>query len=208
MITVSQATKIIVERSRYLSEAMSKNLINISSLARYIRPEVEEILVKDVSESSIIMALKRLQTELKPQFHFKNVFVSPPDIVVRSNISLITAPTEMLDQLNLPAVFAQAKTNKETTCLISGKIDKENLSNLGKSAIYAPNLSSISIALPANALHTPGVLYFFLKSIAWEGLNIVEVISTTNEFVLLFEDKDIHRAFSIIKSLFSKNQTF
>ena len=44
MITVPEATEKIVKRSRYLSEALSKDLINISSLSRYIKPEIEEII--------------------------------------------------------------------------------------------------------------------------------------------------------------------
>lgn len=56
MITVPEATKKIVERSRYLVEAMSKGLINYSSLARYIKTELEQMLLKPVSEASILMA--------------------------------------------------------------------------------------------------------------------------------------------------------
>ena len=46
MITVPEAVGKIVGRSRYLAEAMSKGIINNSSLARYIKPEIEEILIK------------------------------------------------------------------------------------------------------------------------------------------------------------------
>src|SRR5882762_9675582 len=86
MITVPYAVKKIIERSRYLSEAMSKGLINLSSLARYMKPEVEDMLVKEVSEASIIMALKRLETELKPQMKYKDVFKTAPEMIVRSNL--------------------------------------------------------------------------------------------------------------------------
>ena len=51
MITVAQATEKIIYRSRYLSEAISKGLINTSALARYIKPEVDEILIKQVKSS-------------------------------------------------------------------------------------------------------------------------------------------------------------
>ena len=56
MITVPEAAKKIIERSRYLSEAISKGIINYSALARYIRPEIEQILIKKVSLASVIMA--------------------------------------------------------------------------------------------------------------------------------------------------------
>ena len=67
MITVPEAAEKIIKRSRYLSEAMSKGFINNSSLARYIKPEIEEMVFRKVNESSVIMALNRLQKSLKPQ---------------------------------------------------------------------------------------------------------------------------------------------
>ena len=74
MITVPEAADTIIKRSRYLSEAISKGFINNSSLARYIKPEIEEMLTKEISISSIIMALIRLQKNIKPQSKYKNIF--------------------------------------------------------------------------------------------------------------------------------------
>jgi hypothetical protein len=39
------------------------------------------------------------------------------------------------------------------------------------------------------------------KRLAWEDINIVEVISTTNEFTIVVEDEDIDRAFSVIQRM-------
>src|SRR5579885_3395681 len=86
MITVPEATKQIIERSRYLVEAMSKDLINYSSLARYIKPELEKMLYKPVSEASIIMAIKRIAEEIKPKFVPLTIFTSTPEMIVRSNL--------------------------------------------------------------------------------------------------------------------------
>lgn len=152
MITVPEATNKIVMRSRYLSEAMSKGIINNSSLARYIKPEIEEMLIKPVSQSAIIMALNRMSTKIKPKYFAGNIFKTPPQITVRSDVSA----------------------------------------------------SSITISVPKEAVKTPGVLYFFIKSLAWEGISILEIKTSTNEIVMNFEKKDINRAFAIIQSLFEK----
>lgn len=164
MITVPEATKNIISRSRYLTEAMSKGIINNSSLARYIKPEVEEMLVKKVSTSAIIMALNRLSSEIKPKYSTKNIFKTFPQIVVIS------------------------------------RLDEKEFRSYGD---FDPkNLSSISIKVPKSAMKTPGVLYFFIKSLAWEGINIVNINSSIDEISLIFEKKDVNRAFNIIQSLF------
>ncbi len=152
MITVPEATRTIVMRSRYLSEAMSKRIINNSSLARYIRPELEKMLLKEVSNSAVIMALNRMSTEIKPKYFTGNIFKTPPEIIVRSNV----------------------------------------------------DSSSITISVPKETIKTPGILYFFIKSLAWEGINILSVQTNPKELILSFENKDINRAFEVIQSLFSK----
>jgi aspartokinase len=53
-------------------------------------------------------------------------------------------------------------------------------------------------------LNTPGIYYFFLKSLAWEGVNIIEIISVEDEVTLVLEDKDAQNAYTILQSLFSK----
>jgi aspartokinase len=63
------------------------------------------------------------------------------------------------------------------------------------------NLASITIKLPTENIEISGIYYYILKRIAWEGININEVISTTNEFTIVVRDKDIDRAFSILMSL-------
>jgi hypothetical protein len=48
------------------------------------------------------------------------------------------------------------------------------------------------------------VYYFLLKSIAWEGINIIGAAPTKSEFTLFFEDKNVNWAFEILSSLFTK----
>jgi hypothetical protein len=66
-------------------------------------------------------------------------------------------------------------------------------------------LSAITIRLPEESIHTSGVYYFFLKSLAWEGINITEVVSTYLELTIILEDKQINQAFTILQSLFAKD---
>ena len=36
---------------------------------------------------------------------------------------------------------------------------------------------------------------------SWEGINIIEVISTSNEFTIVVDDQNVNDAFKIIKNL-------
>jgi hypothetical protein len=65
MITVSEAVEQIVKSSPFLEEGLSKKIVNLSSLARVIKSQVEEVTLKEVSQEAIMMALKRLSSRIK-----------------------------------------------------------------------------------------------------------------------------------------------
>jgi hypothetical protein len=213
MITVPEATKKIIERSRYLSEAISKGIINCSSLARYIRPEIESMLAKKVSNASIVMALNRLEPELQPKFQHNNIFKTPPEIIAHSSLFIVVLPNSEAQGLSLfisrdagpRSVFIKNQGIHESSFILS-----QDLFNKYKNTIESKNplfvkekISAITIYLPKEAVETSGIYYFFLKSLAWEGVNILELVSTLSELTIIIDDKDSERAFRIIKSLFT-----
>lgn len=215
MITVPEETKRIIERSRYLVEAMSKDLINYSSLARYIKPELEKSLMKPVSEASIIMAIKRIAEDIKPKFAPLTIFAGTPEMIVRSNLVEFTVKNEQSLRKKYKELsefysdeqkyfFTLTEGVFETTIIVSQDLRDNIKSILQNESILSEidNLSSITIRLPKENVDTPGVYYFFLKSLAWEGINIVEIVSTPNEVSLILDDKDVNAAFAILKSLF------
>ena len=62
-------------------------------------------------------------------------------------------------------------------------------------------LSAITIGLPKENTKIAGLYYQFFKRLAWEGISLYEVVSTTNEFTILVEDDVVDKAFSAVKSL-------
>jgi len=217
MITVAEGTKRIIERSRYLQEALEKGIINISALSRYIKPELEEMLIKKTSESAIIMAIRRVAKDLRPRFRYKNIFKTPPDMITRSNLVEINVVNSKdliekfpqllkLSKSQAESFFTITEGVFETTIIVSLNLHKDIKKLLKDETIVAEfhDLCSITVRLPEEAIFTPGVHYFFLKSLAWEGVNIIETVSAYREFTLILERKDMNKAFSILQSLFPR----
>jgi aspartokinase len=216
MITVPQAVEKIVKRSRYLNEAMSKDLINASSLARYIQGEVEEITLKKVSTGSLIMAIKRLQKSISPNYKPITIFQEAPDMIVRSNLTLIYVKNSA-NLLSKLALIEKASKNfqKKTlftygraeTLILANKLSADSITKILASEQTTqtfPNVSSITIHIPQESVQNAGIFYFLIKSLAWEGINILDMLSTETELVLIFENKDVNEAFRILYSLFEE----
>jgi aspartokinase len=216
MQSLGKITEELINRSPFLREAMSENLINISSLARKLRPEIEKNLKKEVNEGAIVMAIKRMppgyyhQLDLK----IKNVMGEIGDILVRSNLTNFTFEnSETLKEKQLELVnilnkendsfFAITRGITETTLIVNdGHIETiEKLFKKEKITSNTKNLASVTVKLPSINIELHGVYYYILKHLAWDGINITEIISTSNEFTTVVSQSDIDRAFSILMRL-------
>lgn len=63
------------------------------------------------------------------------------------------------------------------------------------------NLSSITVKLPIENVQIPGLYFFIFQRLSWEGVNINEVISTSNEFTIIVGEDAVNVAFEVIKNL-------
>ena len=71
MNSIGKVTEDLINRSPFLREAMTDDLINISALARKLKPEIEQIVGKEVKEGAIIMAIKRMTPGLYHRLNLK-----------------------------------------------------------------------------------------------------------------------------------------
>jgi aspartokinase len=220
MKSLGKITEELINKSPFLREAMSENLINISSLARKLRPEIEKIAEKEVNEGAIVMAIKRMppgyyhQLDLK----IKNVMGEIGDILVRSNLASFTFENsdtlkekqlELVNILNKEndSFFAITRGITETTIIVnSSHTDKiSGLFLREKMTSESQNLASVTVKLPSINIKLHGVYYYILKHLAWDGININEIISTSNEFTTVVSQSDIDKAFSILMKLKRNN---
>jgi len=216
MLSIGKITEEIIGRSPFLREAMTDDLINISSLARKIKPEIEETLGKEVKEGAIVMAIKRMSPGLYHRLNLKitNIIGELGDFLVRSNLEDYTFEnTESLRQKQADLVqlvnsdsdvfYTICRGVTETTIIASSSISNK-ISNLlinERLKSHTLDLASITVKLPAVNSEVYGVYYYILKHLAWEGLNIVEVVSTANEFTIIVKQDHVDKAFKVLMQL-------
>lgn len=216
MITIPQAVEMVIKAKPFIAEALSDGLINISALARKIKPDIDKIISKESKQGAIVMALNRLtpQVDVSVNKGIDKMISMIGDIIVRSDLTDYTYNnSKTLVKCHMKVFESIANHSDIFYTLVRGVHE----SNLVISSHYAnlvdehfkkeelqrktKNLSAITLKLHENNTKVPGFYYYILKSVAWEGINITEVISTTNEFTILVDDNDVERAFSELKSL-------
>jgi len=213
MVSTTTVVEELIKKAPFLETAMAADLVNYSSLARYLKPEIEKRLSKDIQDGAIIMALKRASTRLKGNIAKSDeILKSFGDITVRSNLvdyTFLNSPT-LSDAQN--KILERTAGRKDIFITISHGISQVTV--IGSEAIEndikqifknestvctLKDLSSLTIRISEDAIKTPGVLYSILKVLAWEGINLIEAISTYTELTVVLETKNIERAFSLLK---------
>lgn len=218
MITVSQIIQEYIQRTPFLEEGFSRGLLNYSAVAREMKPYIEKRLYKSVTVASIIMALKRLEgSVMAPGSSAQAELKEMRNITVRSNLIEYAFRTDsklgslhnyLLEQtLKQPDLFVSYTQGVSESTLIMSKILSGHIEEAGIGELIiekVKNLSSITLRLRPEHLYVPGVHYAITKALAWEGINIVEIISSYSETTIVVGEKDVERAFSLIKGITNK----
>lgn len=216
MITISQLVEEAVLKSPFLEEGISRGLINFSALARQLKPNFEARLYKNLEVGSIVMALKRFSERLtlKKDPKLENVLKKLSDFSVRSNIvsftyanshsispkqekvmeSVSKIPNNFLtitDGIFETAFFASSNLEKIIESELTGEVLKNKQTGL----------SSLTIIIPEEASEIPGVYYSILKTLAFEGINFMEVVSSYTELTIFLRSEDTEKAFGVLKKL-------
>jgi hypothetical protein len=216
MRTIAESVAEIIRKTPYLEEGLAQGLLNHSALARHIKKDVERDVMKRVKDGALIVALSRLGRTIRGRTRRpRSVFRKTPDLIVRLNLFEVTyANSESLAQKQrrlLEAVSPRApffvtftRGINETTIIASRELRERVLAVFRDEALISKisALASVTVMLPKGTALIPGVYSYILKALAWEGINVVEVVSTLNEFTIILEDRTIDSAFAVIKRLF------
>ena len=216
MKTIASVVEQYIKTKPYLSTAMTQGIINLTSLARQIQSEIEETLQKPARSGAIVMALKRISDNLEFLSTHKIVKVLKGigDITVRSNLidfsfkiseTLLNSQAQFLNEVNdNPNIFyTSSRGVTESNIIVSSNAaaQLENYFQSERLIEKTEDLSSISIKLPTENVTIPGIYYFIFQRLSWEGVNIYEVISTSNEFTIIVGEDQVNTAFKAIKEL-------
>jgi hypothetical protein len=219
MITIPGKVEELVNQSPFLREAMTDKLINLSALARQLQPQIEKELIKDVSESAVFIALQRYAASMKPFYH-ENPADYLANLGIKSDLFELTVENspELLGKLSRlaksiedrhAALFVFTQGQHETTIITSKALELEIRAALKGMNITGtiPELTGITLQRTHDQIKTTGLLQFPLRILAWEGISVVEIITTLHEMMIIIQTFDVDRAFTSIRQGFEAAKT-
>jgi hypothetical protein len=211
MKTITDCVHNILRHQPFLEDALSRDIINFSSLAIDLLPKVEKIMKKTVKPGSIVMALRRYHPrKIKHVKNLRNL----GDIIVRSGIteytflnsnSILTSQSHLLESVKneTKAYFTYSSNFQESNILVSSSLKSTVEKHFENEVCISvtDDLSSISIALPEDNSKVIGLYFYIFKLLAYEGIPVFEVISTSNYFTLFLEKEYVNKAFLLMNEV-------
>lgn len=213
MIKVSDCVFEIVASSEIAQTALKDGTLNLSSYARIIAPQIEEMAKKKVEVNSIVVALSRLVPRLKklppliPKIVIEELNInSPLTNITFEKTSQTTELTntflqkEGLSQKNFSTVIVG---DKEITFVISQRLKDTLLTHFQlKPKSQLDNLVGISLSFSSKYISEPNVIYAILNKLAVKHINIIEIVSTYTELSVIIEKSHMQEALNQLKNLF------
>jgi hypothetical protein len=196
---------------------MSNKIISYGSLAKKLKPEIEEELGKQVKEHAIVMALRRYEEKLREKHKTVPIEYSS-EIVLKTDIcdiSVLRSPTlfdrlkKLYDIVNFDSggFINIIHGMTEVSILTNERYREKTLELLKNEKVInkEKNLVSLTFTFSESYFYAPGVVYNILRNLAWENINIFEIVSTNPELTIILAKKDAIKAYKSLEKLMSSN---
>lgn len=215
MDSVSSVVKQLLNKKPFLFEAFGRGILSYGSLASEFKPLIEKKLGKEVKEAAIVMALRRYADEVKD---YSSELLQDRDgdisceILMKTNICdfNVRKTERLLDRLKV--LYEMIKMgrgdflnvsvgNEEVSVAVSEKYEGRVSDFLEEEEIidHKKGLVSLTMLFSGDFLQTPGIIFQALRRLAWENINVYEIISTMTELTVVINREDSTRGYEALQ---------
>ncbi len=216
MLSIANKVEQLVSESPFLTEGIALGLINLSELARQLRPQLESDLWKPVGQAAVVMALRRISERL-PQPGISQPIVLAPrmgELTTRTDLTISTY--RMSDSSNecqrqllaltepYPGTFVTVTRGvHEVLVVCSGSLVHMVDQAFATERLLArvENLTALTLRLNPETRKTPGIYHAVLKKLAWDKISVVNMMCTFSELTILLEQAQTGLAFAALSQI-------
>jgi aspartokinase len=213
MKKISDALEEIISANQFLAYGLQNRLLNLTQLAKFLKPLVEARSKKELrSASALLMMLSRVQRERSKKVRKLERF-KVKNITAYSNLAIYTFSKSQSFLAQLSKLYSAiehrhsymtlGQGTDEITLIVneSGQEElKRHISDKPKQ--HSRNIAALSIKYSEDYYNSPGMLYYLIQQVTLQGINIKEINSTYTEIVFYVDDRDLKLLFDTIYNQF------
>ncbi len=209
--SITQIIRHLIDVDAPLQDGLQRGYVNLSAIARFLRPTVERLVGDRVSLDTIVTALKRLRgTYSTIPFNVAyviakstvNVRTDVARLSLRRSVKILKASRNIVSRYQRG--FVQVLEGLSTVTLVYDSSLHEKIVSkfLSKDIIYEDaNMAAIIVKSPKEVSSTPGCIATILQQISRRGINIDEIISCYTDTIIVIKPSDVGRAFESLTEL-------
>ncbi len=213
MKKITDSAREIIDTTPALNFGFHHRLLNLSQVARFIRPLVEARTHKEASDSAVLMSLSRLQSKLVPPERLEEIRLDK--INIHSGLCSLTIfkTREVHGELNRLFTKVQSRSGfititegiNEITAILEDTDFQSAVDMLSEKPRYIHrDIASVGVKFSDDILVHSGVIYRLLQQVALQNINVIEIASTATEFNIYVREQDVRLTFDSIYRRFSK----
>jgi len=210
--------KKIVSGQPFVEEGLANGVISTAGLAEQMLTQIEKELGKKVKLPAVVMALRRYSEEIAEHRKKSKAFSLKGEILLKTNIcdfTILKSPSLLVKLKNIHNLvnFEKGDTlnviigNNEVAIVINERYAQKLTKFLSGEKILnkEQDLVALSIIFSGEEFfYTPGVIFNAVRKLAWESINIYEIISTMTELTFILSKKDSMKAYNVLQEMVSK----
>lgn len=204
--------------SPFLTEGLGRGLINLSELARQLQPQLETDLWKPVGQAAVVMALRRVAERL-PQHHTGPVAElqlarKTGELTTRTDLTMTTFRYSENTYECHRQLLALAEPQQGAFVTVTRGINEvmvicsrpltsvvDQVFVHERELARLDNLNAVTLHLDPDTRGMPGIYHGILKKLAWEKINLVNMICTHTELTVLLEQRQTGGAIAVLSRL-------
>lgn len=215
--SVATCVKQIINRSPFISEMLIQDVISYSNLSKFIQPKVEALYGRSTNLAAIVMAIRRYSDELKSKKDYTKKEDLDYEIAMKTNIydvnlvrndSFISKLAKINDKVEFSkGDFLNVSIGSHEISIAVSEKYREVIDEIvmGEEILHKwEHLVALTILFRGDFLQTPGILYLATRKLAWENINLIEIVSTMNELTFVITREDSLKAFDVLQSFFEE----
>lgn len=213
MVTISHVVQNIINRQVFLQEAIRHGIVSHNKLAESVKPEIEAELGKKVKHSAIAMSIRRYAEKLEAKQatisfnYFRETLLKTGIcyIVIEVSGTSFSSIQNLYNEIEFKrgGIINVIQGIYEVGIVTNERYKEKFLDLLSNEKILkvVEDLVAISLTYAKDYSFTPGLLYNVSRFIAWENINIVNVLHTPKELSFVISRDDAIKCYNALEKL-------
>lgn len=200
----------LIGENDFLEDGLYHGYINLTSLATYLLPRVENISGKKTTVPSITMTLSRISRDLQSAQYVR---IRPEELTIRTGVRYIDfekAPGLSAKLFALHGRVPEIKLDDGFFSLSEG-VDMygiiysreffalvDEVQEDYEPQEYRSGLSLLIVRISQEQYKQKGIIYYITKQLSFFDVSIVEMRTSATEVMILIHEEDKKKAVSIL----------